>query len=312
MEEVRSEEKVVQRKKSFVVSTVEEHEASLDESKEWITNYLEGNQAQPDQFQKKYFDASSPSKTENVSQEELTKEIKAASEPSAAKIIETYEVVDNGPLPENIAAEISLGREASTKLKLEAKEEEDVDYTPKNISLPMDDLKKHEISNIAIQMTEKTNSGQLLSPSIEATSLPLSPIKEDASQNSNFKDYKTFAITGVSSAKLPTKQPIPDRKFSERPPSRKPSNNDLPFRMMNLKVKIYDLTPIRENHILKSDDEVRAHFIKTIETQRALIMKGSGEAKNPPKPQKSSQQHNLQSSSSIGTTRCSQPPSSLL
>lgn len=270
------------RRKSFISTSVVSEDASIEQSKEWINTYLDGNGGKEDDFQRKFqeggqkIDNTSPG---TMAREILKEEMNEGLHTTGEKIIETYEQVLTTPMLQASGRKFTLDNipcvecdENESHLKFHRlsvpgkvtkpdeayeKAETEKEVISEKDSLPAKEALTEESSNIPI-LLPNAGSSKIEKP---ATSLSKTRSKSKKKENSPLEIFPQIEV-----------QSAPDY-----PPVYKVDTK--------IKIKIFDLSLVRERYMNKTHDEVRSKFLKTLQVKQK--MPGVFSPKPPVKEQKS-------------------------
>ena len=262
---------------SEITTSFVETDPSLEASKKWINKYLDGAEEQEDDFHKKYFDhGQTNTRGSKINLDEAI----AEREPHDISIFE--EKIEATPAEPSDSPMKPL-KSTSDSIK-EKKGSSDAEMNSKKQELTEDSKSASDaLGEDQGAVGEKTKAKRKLSvqghrqtsdDSIEETDEQ--PLQKK--QGTNYLSF-TGLLDGTGKNTIGGR-PMPN--FSSREINTKPvldlqAEPKLRDRCLSprtpvqqIKIKIFDLSSVKEKFMNKTDDEVRQRFLKTLQTQKRM------------------------------------------
>lgn len=264
------------RRKSFVSTSVVSSEPSIEQSKEWINNYLDGG-PEEDDFQRKFFEGGlkiepvSPNSQAKQILKEENKEQRKPDGSDPAAIIETYEQVLTPAMMQE------ADRRKRTYDNMEDKDDASRMRSNKSIEIQ----KKKETLNGEEGLVKYLNSAE---KKLEVPSSIISTPKSLPQMTSEILNTDSpilgqplgnEAIPMLKKQRSKSNNQVKneiDATLSAKDQPQMASANKGPIVKLHptIKIKIFDLGLVREHCMNKTDDEVRHNFLKTLQVKQKM------------------------------------------
>lgn len=264
------------RRQSFVSTSVVSEEPSIEQSKEWINTYLEGGHEEDD-FQRKFFeggfkvDPLSPNtQAIQILKDELQERILPHST-DYDKIIETYEeVITPSPASQVDRRKRTLDNMNDKEEPASTRTNKSIDHSKKKDQTDNNEKSLSQLASVIQggEMNDHTiNTPKSLPQMVSLQDLTESPISESNKVSDRVPVLRKQRSR--SNQDLRTQSPSPEKGIIQA--SKMPTLQDPIVRVHpTIKIKIFDLSLVRERYMNKTDDEVRNNFLKTLQVKQKM------------------------------------------